>query len=832
MQSDFQFGIDLGTTNSAVVRSNGVEVHVYRTSEPAEITPSAVRLSRAGTILVGKKAHNGLVDDPDNVATEFKRLMGHKTSRAFPACGRSMTPEELSAEVLKSLKDDVRNATGEEIIKAAVTVPAAFSTLQCEATSRAASLAGITETYLLQEPIAAAIAYGVKPEAKDKRWLVFDLGGGTFDIAVVSACNGQLTVLEHRGNNLLGGKDMDRLIVDEFFLPALNREYQLHDPGSPERQRLIRRLLRHAELTKIELSARKQVVVTLSDLKTDRRGEAIEIEVTVTRSDFERKIEPLVQSCVTLVEEAIMAARVSRDDLDRILLVGGPTQIPFLRAAFSEAIGVELDTSLNPMTVVAQGAAIFAAGVEWTARETTKPVTSSGAVSLQLGYDKVSSTVQTDLLGKVATSSAVEAIKIDADGGFWTSGWIPVIQDSFSAQIQLLEDKLTRYWIYARQSNGALIEIEPDSLSIRHGLQAGAPPLPHSIGLEVIGSDGKPELDIVFRKGTTLPADRVMKYRAARELRPTKPDDYLAVKVWEGEVVEDPGANLWVSAMPIYGNAIRRIIPEGAEIQLAVKIDVSRRITVDVSVPRTNESISDGVYIPEREQQDPKEQVKELPAWIEQLLLRIAAVESQSDESSVLEEVEEFKRRIEDLDLAASQASADDPDLASSLIEKAREIRREVARLEKHVKSNGRPNKKADTGRGYIPQAKSVVEQFGSESEKRELSSLVQELERAEKRGDSRSASKTGERLKDLEVRVSFNQDSRWRASLQALSSPGREFVNRQESQKWIAAGAEALQKGDPQKLREAVHNLWDLLPKSDAESDEEQDMLAGLRRF
>ena len=274
MQNDFYFGIDLGTTNSAVVRSNGVEIHLYRSSEPADTTPSAVRLSKAGTILVGKRAYNGLIDDPDNVATEFKRLMGQRTSKSFTACGRSMTPEELSAEVLKSLKDDVRSETGEEISKAAITVPAAFSTLQCEATSRAASLAGIKETHLLQEPIAAAIAYGVKPEAKDKRWLVFDLGGGTFDIAVVSSRNGQLTVLEHGGNNLLGGKDIDRVIVDEFFLPALNREYQLHEAGSAERQRLIRRLLRHAELTKIELSARQQVVVTLSDMKTDRRGEA------------------------------------------------------------------------------------------------------------------------------------------------------------------------------------------------------------------------------------------------------------------------------------------------------------------------------------------------------------------------------------------------------------------------------------------------------------------------------------------------------------------------------------------------------------------------------
>ena len=173
--SDYRFGIDLGTTNSAVARSNGVEIRSYQNNDQMNVTPSAVRILKSGRLFVGRKAHNAVVDDPENVATEFKRLMGQKVSKSFPASGRVMSPEGLSAEVLKSLKEDVRRQTGEEVRQAVITVPAAFVTLQCEATSRAANLAGIDDTYLLQEPIAASVAYGVQPGAWGQHWLIFDL---------------------------------------------------------------------------------------------------------------------------------------------------------------------------------------------------------------------------------------------------------------------------------------------------------------------------------------------------------------------------------------------------------------------------------------------------------------------------------------------------------------------------------------------------------------------------------------------------------------------------------------------------------------------------------
>ncbi|HYH86326.1 MAG TPA: Hsp70 family protein, partial [Pyrinomonadaceae bacterium] len=227
MAEYINFGIDLGTTNSCIAQADGAEVRVIQNNDQMNVTPSVVRVLRSGSLMVGRRAYNAVAEDPDNVEQEAKRLMGQRYEKTFPASGRVMTPEEISAEVLKSLLADARRRTGEDVRAACVTVPAAFTALQCEATARAAQLAGLEEYPLLQEPIAAAIAYGARAGVRDQRWLVFDLGGGTLDVAVVSTRDGRLNVLEHRGDNHLGGKDIDRAVVQNIFLPFLFEEFTL-----------------------------------------------------------------------------------------------------------------------------------------------------------------------------------------------------------------------------------------------------------------------------------------------------------------------------------------------------------------------------------------------------------------------------------------------------------------------------------------------------------------------------------------------------------------------------------------------------------------------------
>ena len=489
------------------------------------------------------------------------------------------------------------------------------------------------------------------------------------------------------------------------------------------------------------------------------------------------------------------------------------------------------------MTVVARGAAIFAAGLDWKEKTLGAPV-AQGKLALHLGYEKVAASLYPSVSGRIEAPNAIEAIKLDADGGFWTSGWIPLVDGVFEAQVQLIEGRLGCFWIYARRPDGTLVDVEPNSLTIRHGLVPASPPLPHSIGIEVVKLGGKTELDFVFPKGCPLPADRQVVYRAARELRPTQPDDFLAIKVWEGETSEDPGANLWVSAMAIFGRSIRRPVPEGAEIHLSINIDASRRVSVDAFLPHLNESpLSEEIYLPDREQQDPIEQVKQLPDSIGQILERLDALESAiayHEDSTVSEKVGRLRREIEDVDLQStgSATPSDDPDSASRSLEQTRNIRRKLVALENGVGANNESEAEIDKASQAVAPAQEVTEKFGSASEKSYLAALIRDLEKAAIRGDRRSARKLGEELQNLRWRVLFNQDWYWKEAFEAQQRPGHIFLNHSEAPKWLAKGQEAVLKGDAVTLREAVKHLWQLRPKSDAELDQECAMQAGLRRF
>jgi molecular chaperone DnaK len=268
------FGIDLGTTNSSIAVRSASGVEVVRNNEGGEYTPSAVWIDRHGRLYVGRRARERREDDPQNAFFEFKLQMGSDARYTFARGGRRMTPEELSAEVLGSLRSDAEQRTGEQISAAAITVPAAFELPQCEATRRAARLAGIVESPLLQEPIAAALAYGFDAERDRTFWLVYDLGGGTFDAAVIQVSGGVVNVVNHGGDNHLGGKLLDWAVVDELFVPALAGEFDLPDfrRGNPRWVTAFAKLKLHAEQAKMLLSREETVDVLVDPLCADASG--------------------------------------------------------------------------------------------------------------------------------------------------------------------------------------------------------------------------------------------------------------------------------------------------------------------------------------------------------------------------------------------------------------------------------------------------------------------------------------------------------------------------------------------------------------------------------
>jgi molecular chaperone DnaK len=876
MTEHIDYGIDLGTTNSCITRLDGDEVTVIQNSDQMNVTPSVVRVLRSGSMMVGRRAYNAIIEDPDNVAAEFKRLMGQKYQKTFPAAGRSMSPEELSAQVLKSLLGDARRRSAAGEIRAAViTVPAAFTALQCEATARASRLAGLDEFPLLQEPIAAAIAYGAKPDARDQRWLVFDLGGGTLDIAVVSTRDGRLHVLEHRGDNHLGSKDIDRLLVQNIFLPFLAQQFALPD-ASLERQahkRLFRKLTFIAEYAKIDLSTLPETIVSLIDLGDDTEGEPIEAELTLTRSQLEHEVQPLLERCLQLADDALKGARIEGSDLDRILLVGGPTQMPYIRATVSEHLSTKVDYSLDPMTVVARGAAIYASTIEQAHPKPaagTAAAAAHGKLSVRLAFDPVSSSLQTPVAGKLMRGNAAATaheVLIETDNNFWTSGWHQIKDEYFEMPVTLQEGRSNRFLLTVRDGAGRNLEVEPNEFIIRHGLVINAPPLPHTISVEVAQPDGTIELSPVFPRATLLPAEKTVSYRAARTLRPSDYNTSLTIKLWEGEALTDTQANTWVGNMHIHNDRIRRPIPEGALIQLHIKIDASRLITVEVFIPHLNEHFSDRIYIPQDEEPDYLELLKAVPLEMESYLERlnrleesILASEVKSDQENEefpeiiyedgdlplravedarahephpLAQVERLRREIEDLDLEISlQAGAGqtlDHDLAKGLVERARQIRVRLSKMEREATGEPKHTNIEETAK-LSEQVERYVNNHGSSTQKERFAALQRELQRSSAREDNRGIQKAKRALIDLRTQILYAQDWFWRDWFEYFQRPGREFVNQTEAKRWLAQGEAAQQNQDQKKLEEAVRRLWDLEPYDEQTAGKERAVRPGLK--
>lgn len=842
MTNTVDYGIDLGTTNSCIAHWDGSSVRVFQNNDHMNVTPSAVHILKSGRVIVGRRGNAAILTDPDNVSVEFKRWMGQKDRKYFPLAQRELSAEELSAEIIKSLREDVRRQTSADVTTAVITVPAAFGALQCEATARAAHLAGLEEAALLQEPIAAAIGYGARPDTANQRWLVFDLGGGTLDIAVVSTRDGRLNVLEHRGDNLLGGKDIDRLIVERILLPALGDTYDLTATGpDASRSALLPRLRLKAEEAKIDLSSDTQVIISLSDLGNDDSGKSIDFEVQLTRTELERLTTPLLEKCCLLAQEALSGARLSGGDLDRVLLVGGPTRTPVLRAMLSSRFGVPVDFSEDPMTVVGRGAAIYASTL---ARTNQKPAAASpqkgGAdrVSLKLAYDPVSAEVQTTVAGKVLSPIPGLEIKFEAEDGLWTSGWMTPTQDFFEVQVSLRAGSTTKYWVYARDSKGRLLETDVTEFKVRHGLVPSAPPLPHTLSVELLNPGGKPVLDPVFSKGTPLPAEKKLKYRAIHDLVPDNPGSDLAIKLWEGEFLDDPNANEWVGNMVISNTAVKRSVPEGAEIEVTITIDASRLIKVEAFVPHLNQHFSEHVYVAQREEPDFADLSRAVASETKNYRRRLEELERTSastDSASVRSEIADLRRSIDELDSkgspSARPSAGADPDEARRVVETSKKVRGRLSRLEAQSAS-GEGLLKSLQFVAQVELAEEVVEKFGTSLERQQLALLRRELERAAGKEDDKAIRRTCSEIEGLRWRVLGKQDWFWVEIFDSLRKPHSVFVDAAQAEKLIAKGQSAISSGNGETLREVVRALWQIQPKDTADLIRERSLISGLRKF
>jgi molecular chaperone HscC len=341
-------GIDLGTTNSAVAIWRDGKAQLIPNSLGSVLTPSAVSIDDNGDLLVGLAARERQVTHPELTATAFKRYMGSK--RVTRLGKKELLPEELSALVLRSLKADAEKALGEPVTDAVITVPAYFSDKQRQATRRAGQLAGLTVERLLNEPTAAALAYGIHQKGADTRFLVFDLGGGTFDVSVLELFDGVIEVRASTGDNNLGGEDFNEVLIDKFFA-AHKAEFKV--TGKASNAKLYQKFRDQAERCRRKLSSGPSATMNVS-------WQERSFELALTEDEFASAAAPLLDRLRTPVLRALRDSKVAVDSLAEIVLVGGATRMPIVRKSVTKMFGRFPAAQINPDEAVALGAAVQA----------------------------------------------------------------------------------------------------------------------------------------------------------------------------------------------------------------------------------------------------------------------------------------------------------------------------------------------------------------------------------------------------------------------------------------------------------------------------------------
>ncbi|HIU22787.1 MAG TPA: molecular chaperone DnaK [Candidatus Fimihabitans intestinipullorum] len=342
-------GIDLGTTNSCVCAYEGGEAKVIANPEGNRTTPSVVAF-KGDEIIVGDAAKRQMVTNKNTIAS-IKRKMG--TNEKVEVNGKKYTPEEISAMILSDLKKTAEAYLGEKVDRAVITVPAYFNDAQRQATKNAGKIAGLTVERIINEPTAAALAYGLDKQDKNEQVLVYDLGGGTFDVSILELGDGVFEVKSTSGNNKLGGDDFDHRIV-EYLIDTFKKENGIDLSND---KMAMQRLKDAAEKAKKDLSGVTSTQISLPFLSQGEDG-PLHLEVTLTRAKFEELVDDLVQSTLEPVRKALKDAKLKPSDIDKVLLVGGSTRIPKVQELVKQELGKEPSKGVNPDEVVAMGAAI------------------------------------------------------------------------------------------------------------------------------------------------------------------------------------------------------------------------------------------------------------------------------------------------------------------------------------------------------------------------------------------------------------------------------------------------------------------------------------------
>lgn len=667
MEKMINFGIDLGTTNSSIAKFVKGDVEVFKNPmETGNGTLPSVVYYKKDKIVIGNSAKTYLERDSKNVFSIFKRKMGTTESYKVNSIDQIKTPIELSSEILKELKGFVQS--GEQVDAAVITIPASFDSIQSNATKEAGILAGFKQVVLLQEPIAASLAYANKRKEKELgngQWLVYDLGGGTFDVALIKIKDGEMKVLDHEGDNFLGGADFDNLIVENLIIPFLNSKFKFDNLEnelkslSGKRNALYYKLLHLAEKAKITLSAKTSAEIELRDFSDDN-DEEIDISLEITRSEYENLIKDSVDKTIEMIKKILVRNSLKSSDIQFTLMVGGSTYSPYVRKRVEEILQIPINCDIDPTTAISIGAAYYA-GTKVKILDQTNTITSTYGISVR-PYCPPASKFDEETL-TVRIDGNIEGLFYRVtreDKGFDTG--LKKLTSRVSEDIPLVKDSYNffKFTVYDSQNN--IIDTGAELIGVSQGkyIMVGQP-LPNDICVEIDADLGydivETKLTMYFQKNTILPQKRTKTFTLNKTIIKDS-DEKIIINVLEGSEYNLPASNQIIGYLEISGNKVSRDIVKGAEIEITLEMSESRELKVTVYIPMSDQQFTEVFSFSQRHL--PVAKLKDEVQFLSKKLETEIAEAVEREDYETADELNQLKRKVDKLIANSSKLTDDD----------------------------------------------------------------------------------------------------------------------------------------------------------------------------
>ena len=820
MNNMINFGIDLGTTNSLIAKFNKGTVEVFKNPNGFKETLPSVVAFRNESIQVGEKARTYWEKDPKNVVGCFKRKMGTTESFKIKSLGQSKTPIELSAFVLKELKTFIH--TGETPEAVVITIPASFDMVQSNATKEAGYAAGFKQVVLLQEPIAASLAYANKEknvDLKNSQWIVYDLGGGTFDVALVKIVEGELKVVDHEGDNFLGGSDFDALIVERIIAPQLEKIGKFTDllaqmkSETGKYNRLWYHLLHLAEQAKIELSSKTSAEIEFSI--EDDNGKMFDLITPVTRSEYEGVIKEVIDNTAEMLKKILTRNSLRPQDLKFVLMVGGATYTPFVRKRIEELLGIQVNTGIDPTNAIAVGAAYFAATKEINLGEKSaeKP-TAPGTLRIKVAYNRASQEREEMFSAKVEGEANGFFYRITREDGGYDSG-LKKLSARIVEDLPLLENtyNLFTFKVYDGQNNPVLTDY--DSIQIAQGKYSVAGQmLPEDLSL-VKDKDNDTILDRIFSKNSILPAKAKKSVDVSKAIIHGS-DDQIRIIVVEGQAENHFTANKTVGYLEISGKGLKRDILRGTEIDLTFELSESRDLTVHAYVNPSGPEFSQ-IFTPTIRDVNVKALTEEVRMLDEQLEKEKAEAMGNENYEAV-EKMEKLTAPVQELQGEVMLLALDDvTDNRYKLEDRKRKIAQELNQLTSGKRVE-RLRIEYQTARGEVAE---IVNTSGNDLEQRQLNEIITQEHTFLNSTNPLKLQAAIDRLHRISFQILRRTPDFLVGWFQHLLSKRETFNDQLQAKNLIEAGKKHIAAEDYDKLGEVNGRLHSLLPEKEKDSNE-----------